>query len=464
MREIYTKNKKLIFISYIILLFILSVVITLRVYPFIGLADGFIRWRLALSFIQKGQREFNVMSPLIPFLQYICYRVSKEYSLFTMFQVYFYYLAIFLFGYWLTDKKLIISIILNLGLICIPSIGIFPTLLTDSSLCFCFIVCFILITYKILSNKENDKRRNLIYSALFGISSFFMILLRANTLSILFGVSIIILYYIIFKKKKLITPIIYGIVSIFIVSLINVDFHGQKLHTECYGMLWEIVGMVSEDKNNELKDIRFELESFGDVEKAISQYNSDYCNSMIWDSDCAFSSEEIANSNNAKKVYNIYFKVMLKHTKIFVNYKKKVAFRSLGISEPLLDASRGIHGIDDHTREYGAIDSLGSNMTRQKWIECTNNYKMIMMRPIFLFIVVAILLIILKIIVRNKINRKILFSYVISIFYYGAFCLNTQAYEVRYYYPALLILIICVFIVIYEIYENIKGIIKNKVY
>lgn len=80
---------------WIVISFIFAIIGTFQTYPFIGLADGFTRWSLALEIVNAGKIQTdNLLSPIIPYIQAVTYKITNSFGLYTLLQAALFYMAI----------------------------------------------------------------------------------------------------------------------------------------------------------------------------------------------------------------------------------------------------------------------------------------------------------------------------------------------------------------------------------
>lgn len=127
---------------------IFSIIGTLRVYPFIGLADGFSRWQLALQLLNNGEiSSQTLLSPVISVIQAATYYISQSFGLYTVLQSFLFYSAALLMFYYLIGNIRIgyvpVWIVVGSAVLFLPTFRIFPLMLTDSAPVF-FVLFFLL--------------------------------------------------------------------------------------------------------------------------------------------------------------------------------------------------------------------------------------------------------------------------------------------------------------------------------
>jgi len=126
----------------------------------------------------------------------------------------------------------------------------------------------------------------------------------------------------------------------------------------------------------------------------------------------------------------------------------------LGVEEPLINTARGIHYVDGITKSFGAMDTAMNKKVRDIFISFTNYFEILTRRPYILF-ALNILILSAQILILKKPQREKLLILLSTMAYYGAFLINAQAHEFRYFAPAFFILFILFISMIIEIIEQI---------
>lgn len=117
-------------------------------------------------------------------------------------------------------------------------------------------------------------------------------------------------------------------------------------------------------------------------------------------------------------------------------WANKLSFvsRTLGMSSPLITSARGIHGVDERTLSYGARPTPVQWSDRENFVRFTDSIGILTMRPWSMVSIFGALLL-LGGMFKLDLSRFIP-VFLVGIFYYLSFCVNTQAMEFRYYAPS----------------------------
>lgn len=197
------------------------------------------------------------------------------------------------------------------------------------------------------------------------------------------------------------------------------------------GMVWELVSL---EKSTSDRKLFSKLSEFGDVPEAVRRWRPDYLNNIVWDDNPPFSVWNISKPLTAKKISGVYIESMLDMPWAFLKNKSEFVSRTLGISSPLITSARGVHGVDEHTLPYGAMATPVQVSDRAVFVKFTDSIGMLTLRPWAMIVLFGILLICGRAVKLDV--RPFIAVYLVGIFYYLSFCLNTQAMEFRYYAPS----------------------------
>ena len=289
-------------------------------------------------------------------------------------------------------------------------------------------------------------------------SCFFVVALRTNTVTVIIGLILLVTIFI--KNKLKVVLLIIIIFSTFLGLNFSKLFVEKQYNTVSLGMMWELIGIA---KTTDNKKLISEINNFGDFDEASLRYNTNYCNALFWDSTPPFPVWRIAEKNVAYEISKLYVKTFFNQPFDFIKNKINFANKALGFTDPLIDARRGIHSVDVLTISFGAIETYKSNITRGIFINFTNRFSFLTRRPLVLFIITGLILFLHYLLIRTLPKKEVIVM-VLSMFYYVAFLLNTQAHEFRYFAPAFFILTIIVFSSLCSILFSLVNKIKNKIY
>ncbi|MBR1391642.1 MAG: hypothetical protein IJ567_09440 [Lachnospiraceae bacterium] len=278
-------------------------------------------------------------------------------------------------------------------------------------------------------------------------SSFVCFGYRANAFSIIPVLIIII----ILKEKRLLSRII--LVLAIGIGFLSASFLPKMLHINTMssyaaGFAWEIVSTIQTmHKDTQTKYIDYMDDIFGDGATAVAVHKNSYdeqgssINSMF---ESPVNSESISSPGNPEKIIKKYLKLAYEEPMYFMNMKYELVSHSLGIGKPVnmfeYDYNRW-----DRMNEFGFNDSH----PRKVYVNYFLSYMQFMkvFRMPWLFYVLCLTLIIVYRLffvgMKSSINLYEA-TYGVAVFYYGAYILNTQSFEFRYYFPSWLLMFLII--------------------
>lgn len=299
--------------------------------------------------------------------------------------------------------------------------------------------------------------------ALLVIFSFVCFGYRANAFSIIPAVIIIILL----RQKKLVArlllcvSVLFGfIVSAVFPSLLNI----RVLPSYSAGFAWEIVSTIQSmeyDKQCEYIDYLDDL--FGDGATAVAVQNNSYdeqgssINGMF---NSPITSMAISESNNSTMLIRRYVKLALHEPMLFIKMKWEFVSHSLGIGKP-------VNMFEYYYQPWDPDNEFGLNDSHQRefyvdYFLAFMEFNSIIRRPWIMYLLGLALILIWRFKYQGSKAPINLYeaTFLVSLFYYGAYLLNTQAFEFRYYYPSWLLLIAIIIGIVPQLFFNSK---KSKI-
>lgn len=417
--------------TYLIITFVEAVAGVFLVYPFIGLADGFSRWNLAMEICENGKIVSDtLLSPIISYMQAFTWRVFNSYAVYTLFQAWFFYLAI-----GVNTRELLPGkrwwILVAQGIVLFPVFYIFPLLLTDSAPTYILIALLCPVIIHI-----HDIYRFVFMLVLVSLC----VGIRVNSLVLMTLIVVAFTGLTISRRTRRREYAITAIVVLIGMAL-GVILPSQLLpsnhNASVLGMVWEMTGICKQYPSDGLKE---EMSKYGDIEEAINRYNEDYLNSIVWDNNPPYPAFDISEGEKASEITKIYLNQFFHNTRHYMNVKMRFVSLALGIADQLITSRRGVHAVDEMTVGYGALPTARQNDIRELFYTSTDKIGFISLRPVVIMFLTIFIGIIMTI---SKIDCRTTFAYIfMAIGYYSSFLINTQAHEYRYFAPSFCILLI----------------------
>lgn len=400
------------------------------------MADGFSRWYLALEIFEAGRISADtLLSPFLSYFQAATYALTGSFGFYTLLQATAFYFAIGIQLRMLIGEKSFhlgyvsfrVWNLVAVAICLVPAVYVFPLMLTDSAPVYCLLVAGIWLCGSRLGYKAK---------ALLGFATVLLCVgIRVNS-AVLFGLVMVGFLIKAIQSKDKVWAI--GASVIMAGCLAGAWLPGAvspvKYNAGTLGMVWELTGMASQDKS-----LRQKLSAYGDVDEAMHRFGEPYLNSIVWDRNPPFPAQKIAGQY-AKEITSLYFETAFQEPIHFAKNKWKWVSRTLGISDKLITSSRGVHGVDARTQSLGGRETYWHNRLRSSFFQTTDRLGFVSRCPWFAFFISIILLVITKVTALPM--RHAIGMVAIAAGYYSSFCINTQAFEFRYWAPSLYLLLI----------------------
>lgn len=302
-----------------------------------------------------------------------------------------------------------------------------------------FIMLLIIWKWRVLQTRF-DKIISLL---LMIFSSFICFGYRANAFSIL-----PIIFIIVFLREKKIfarTVIICSIIIGFVCSSsIPKALNINTMSSYAAGFVWEIISIIqSMDSEKQEEYIGYLDDIFGDGATATAVQNNSYneqgsnINPMF---NSPINSGAISSPGNSLKIIKRYVRLALNEPVYFLKMRWEFISHSLGINKPI-NMFEYNYNRWDRMNEFGFNDSHPREVYVNYFLAFME-FMVVLRRPWIMYLICLILILIWRFKFIGKRSEINLYeaSYGVSVFYYGAYLLNTQSFEFRYYFPSWILL------------------------
>jgi hypothetical protein len=427
---------------------------TLVFYPGLMTTDSVSQWIAALSLFREIEPVSWSLSswfpPVMSLLMGSAFKVSREYGLFTFFQLLlFYFSIIILLSRVCSSKILLISmpIILLNPAIWNQSSAVLKDVWTASGLN--------LVTWSILYF-QNFNRRNFSLAFPFLLFFTFCLLLfsfRYNSVTTL--PAIVIFIWIFIKKINLKVTLIASCILALSIANIPPEIYGfKKVDTASASIIWEHIGVLKKINNLEVTK-KYNLNFIGDTKKAIDEYNCITHDSLIWEANDPLPLGKILAESN--RVKDSFRNLVLAYPREFLLNKLCIYKNLLGFNNVvplyLVGASYPEYG-----KPYSIVYSPKIRNIGDKSIEVTSsvfNQPFPIFNPwtnLLLLLLIYCILLYLKISVKNF---NLLLG--MSLSYYVAFFIITPGMNFRYFFPSYVLLIVAIIYGIEKVIDYTKN-------
>lgn len=407
-------------ISITVILF-LAMLLTFWVYPFIATADGLARVSIA-SGLQLG--SFTVLPPMQSYLIKASITAVGGVGLYTFTQVALFYVSVLAVYKTLLRDMHAIYIFAALLTILVPVFFVFPAILTDSSLVFS---CLALIGVMIVKVGESNANKLFCFFAFTGL------------LCVLFGVRlnsivvapVIVLLVFLYANSFRWYSVVSVCVSVLFVFIVNSDFRSNA-RPEALGMAWEIVSVAKSNKND--KFLSSSLDFCGSTEQAVGRYSDRFLNSIFWDASPPLPVQCITSVAGSIQVKDFYLSMIYKYPLEWARVKTSFWGRVYGVSAPLENIRRGVHGVDDRTKAWGGRESPHQLIVRESFFNSADFLGALVYRPV-VGLVLSLLSVIMVFYFSKEAFGRFFCVFSLSNFYYAGFMISAQSMEFRYFAP-----------------------------
>lgn len=448
----------------IIICVLLAILITLISYPGFFYTDSVSRVNFAKQFgeilsdyFAGKPRETESWLTVIPqIFIFISMKITGGIGLYTFTQAFLAYLTVALLFKKINKTH---YIIFTLILFCCPFFfcnGVFYEAGVGSLIGIIWLFLFIR-TFNKLKRKEDYA----IWMISIVFWSFIAFGYRANTMSVL-PVILIIIAVTIKKIWKYIgmALVVFGMM---LTSIIPNQLHINTMSSGTAGIAWEIVMTVKnlpDDKQERYIDYLDEVGGDGATKEAVESINNrNVCSLTV----TRFDHIALSQPGMTKVILSKYLELLKKEPRAWIKTKLYIIGATLGITEPL-DHVAWIYNQYDKMEDYNFNNSIARYNFYQSYMDSVKVFG-VCLKPYILYLLGLILGIIG--IVCDKVGKREIhieeeiWLYIVAVFYYGAFCLDTQAFELRYFYPAFILIIVSEISVIFKL---IDAIFKEKCY
>lgn len=434
-------------------------------YPGIFYSDSYVRVenadkiRAAISALFTGGEAIEIHSwlTIIPSVfMAICKIVTGNIAFYTFIQAFFFFLVTFLLikkigtSYrWLQYILYVINplfyseaIYYEAGVGCVIGISVMLLVLMSRS-------------------KENVWLDKLISICMLVLASFITFGYRANA----FTIMPVIFVYIFIQKwealKKIYTVIavIVGFVMVLVVpKILNVD----TMSSSMTGFVWEIlttIDAMGPEKREEYIDFLDEFGAPGITERAVEANLEIIVSGFLEYSDLDIYA--LSQEGGTSLALEKYVEFFMKEPGALIETKWKNAMRTLGFTN-MLSCHEYDYNCAELMNQYGFNDSIERLEFYRNYYAMTKKIGGYILRP-WIVSLVTIFLTIVEWFRKSKNKGFYVFLLCLSVFYYAAYLINTQSFELRYFYPSLYLMWIMDMAIVMDLLSILITTFKKKI-
>ncbi|MCQ2516635.1 MAG: hypothetical protein MJ094_07200 [Saccharofermentans sp.] len=440
----YIKKLKESYVAIIICAFF-SIVITLISYPGFFYTDSEQRIQLALqlwdsikAIINGNPIESSSWLTVTPqYFIMLSLKLTGSVGLYTFLQAFLAYFSAYLL---LKKANLLHHVWLTIVLFCCPFFfcnGVFYEAGVG-----CLIGIIFLYLYICSFNKLQTKFDYFVWIINMLFWSFVVFGFRANALTIL----PVVILLIILNIKNIWKYIGIGLVFLGLMAtvLLPKALHIDTAGSGSAGLVWETILTIQNIPADRAVGYYLYLDDIGgegSTAYAITNVDNRYVNSLLIS---RFGLDVLSKPGVSKIAVTKYLDLLRLEPSAWIQTRMYMLKSTLGINEPLVNIA-WIYDQGGRMARYGFNDSGARVLFYWSYIKSVEWFN-VCLRPYVLYLVglvlgaLALMLKKLKKIDLNLVDERWL--YILAVFYYGAFCVNTQSFELRYFYPAFILLLI----------------------
>ena len=443
---------------YLIISIVFSITATFITSPGIFFPDSYVRWSYAHMIFSGEIQGLVVWLAIVPsVIMAFFYWLGSNYAFFTLIQSWSFIFSSLLVLDKVIGQKKVSWILLLLFL---NPITVCYSVFVETGV-YCLTGINLLILLFVWLRKKNGLQAwqyiAIFFFCLF--ASYVIVGFRPNAISII-PLLLLCCLYCCSKNRKLWNGWLLsglGIISGFLLAINTFQILNiTALNSSSAGLVWEMLSTVnmissSEEKRN-YEDYLDDFIGEGTTKAALEINSQDNENVVVFFG--SFPLVVMGDPQNSKLIIGKYLTLMLDIPGTFLKNKLYFTGRTLGVQQPLRNLEYG-HDEPDKFEQFGIIETS----KRSGWINCFNLFMQnfpIFRIPVFWFVAALLLLISSKFLLKDKTELSF-WLYLLACFYYGAFIINNQSFEFRYFFPSFQLLYI---IVIVHVYKLIRWLLR----
>lgn len=451
--------------DYFIIAGIVSLLITFISYPgYFYYLDSYRRWEYALAILGgQGADVTNEYSLFPQIVMAICYKITENYAAYTFLQAFLFLFTTYCVLDMIVEKYKIIAIVLVT--LC-PPILIRGVQMEASAGAIIGINIFLLLligkdSVKVDGEKPSFKSSFEFVRYLFSLFLAGIIVFgyRQNALTIIPVIMVFLIKkYNGLKNLKYLCNIIVVLLSVvFVVYIPTIFGLSNRFDSSGIGVLWDNISVLEQIKDEGKYETYLDwLGGPGSTKEAIALNKQD----NIYGFNEAIQAWTASDKNNASRLKEDFIYLCINEPVAVLKAKALRASYILGITQPLVDN-------DVHYDDIGIMKDYGMRDTSLRHLFMDNYQRfsdafILMRMPWFAFLLATSICICFYRIMSEREKNIILLLYSLSVFYYGAFIVNAQSCEFRYYFPAFYLLIILAIYFSFYIFNRYSKIIKKE--
>lgn len=414
----------------------LAALLTAITYPGVLYSDTYGRWNLAGALLH-GERHPTYLSVLPQLVMALTLKVSGGYAAFTFLQCFFYLFTSLLLVHRVCGRHTLWVAVLFLLCPITLAYSVFQEMGVG-----CLTGMNVLILGLLAAPAQQNKKERLpLFALLMALAAAVCFGFRQNAftvLPVLLGAAIV---GIIQKRdtkkkdtKKKVAFVVGVLVGLLFALTVPVLLGVARVQASSVGFAWETLlatNRLPEEEKTEYTAYYDDLAGEGATQEALLavKENDRSVNAFVWG---RLNHGVMGTPEGSRMVMERNLAMWRRHPKKMLDTKLWMAGKVLGLSGPIGNLEYD-YNTWDRMLQYGMRDTA----LRKNFVAGFNafmNSTGIFLRPWLWFVLAGLVLLYQKM-SRRPLNAALLL-FLCAVFYYGAFLVNTQSFEFRYFFPA----------------------------
>lgn len=437
---------------------VLAIGCTLVYYPGVLYSDSYWRWDIATAIasgIKPGGGNLSFFPQLV---MAVLLKLTGSYAAFTFCQCFAYLFTSLLLIRKIAKRYTFILAILFLVLPVTLSYSVFH----EMSICCLAGLNIILLGILYVPPENWEKWKLALFAATVFAGACVCFGFRQNAFTVM-PVILFCAIYGIWKKKDrlknivmLVAPLAGFIFVMAIPSLLGISV----VQSSSAGFVWETLSTINtlaEDERAKYEDYFDDIAGEGATAQALAlaEARGDTVNTFIWD---ALPHSVIGTDENSGPVLEKYWRMWREHPAEMLSTKWWIIERTMGLSKPIENREYK-YDLNGVMSEYGMTGFENRKVLMSGFNKFMSSAA-ILRQPWILFLLAAALVIYQRI-RKHEVGASLLL-FACAVFYYGAFLVNTQSFEFRYFFPSFQLLFFVIVVGTIQVVCDLVQLVRKK--